>query len=117
MPQAWERIRERGVIEKVFRYGKPFFAVDIGLRTLPPVSDRQKVLFSVVSPKKYFPTAVERNRFRRLITAALQAQSRNPYGFTLVFFPTKKPEMLEFSHFLPQVDTLLRRILKKDHPK
>lgn len=112
MPRFFDRIRERSGVERVFRFGKPFFAEDIGMRALlKDQSTGKKAYFSVVSPKKYFPTAVERNRFRRAISASVRAGVHIPFGYQLVFFPIKKPKRVAFSHFSPQVDTLVGRLM------
>ncbi|MGK2848588.1 MAG: ribonuclease P protein component [Minisyncoccota bacterium] len=88
------RLRKKEDFEKVFRKGKPFFFSEIGCRYLSGVSPL-RVGFSL--SKKFVPTAVQRNRLRRMLSEALTLSlQKNAQTGEIIFFILHKPKKINF---------------------
>lgn len=107
LPSA-HRLRKEEV-EEVFRKGKPFFVMSIGVRYQ---KNQQKITkFAFVCGKKALKGAVERNRFKRLAReAAWSLQKKWPEGYNIVVFAAKRPNMLSRELFDRPLEELFEKI-------
>lgn len=82
---------QKGEVEEVFRKGKPFFVMDIGVRYMKNNQKITKIAF--VCGKKVLNKASHRNRFKRLAREAARAlQKKWPEEYTIVVFAAKTPK-------------------------
>lgn len=103
-----DRLKENKAFQEVFRRGKPFFFGGIGCKALRGL-EKTKIGFSI--SRKIYPRAVDRNRAKRLLAAAVQAHSDVlPTGTYLVFFLGKRPETLSYAAFNRAVGMILRNM-------
>lgn len=88
MLKKGSRLRKKEDFDRVFRSGKPLFFTEIGCRYL---AGPTPVRLGFSLSKKHLPTAVERNRVRRILSEAFfERQSEWPETGDIVFFTTGK---------------------------
>lgn len=107
LPSAHRLCQEE--VEGVFRKGKPFFVMGIGMRY---EKNTQKITkFAFVCGKKALRGAVERNRFKRLAReAARSLQKKWPEGYNIVVFAAKKPEVLTQEVFVEALEKCFEKL-------
>lgn len=107
LPSA-HRLRKEEV-EEVFRKGKPFFVMEIGVRYL---KNQEKITkFAFVCGKKALKGAVERNRFKRLAREAVWSlQKKWPEGYNIVVFAAKRPQSTSLGIFVRPLTELFEKI-------
>ncbi len=100
-----DRLKEHQAFQEVFRRGKPFFFGGIGCRVLFGM-EKTRVGFAIA--RKTYPRAVDRNRVKRLLAAAVRShQGGLPDGAHLVFFLGRRPESLSYATFEHAVGMIL----------
>lgn len=111
------RMRNPLLIQKAFRFGKPFFFGNLGCRILFRSVSGKKIAY--ITPKKVFRLATERNRARRILSEALTAQiGRFPQDAQAVVFFRGKPDPARDSESVQRdVEGILRLITGQDNGK
>lgn len=105
------RLTKKEDFDRVFRSGKPLFFEEIACRYAPNNLSYLRLGFSI--SKKHFPLAVERNRLRRLITAAIEAENFLPSGVDIVFFSIKKQKSANYRQFQGLIEKAFKCINKQ----
>lgn len=102
------RLRKKEDFNRVFRSGKPLFFSEIGCRYLEGASP-VRLGFSL--SKKHLPTAVARNRVRRVLSEAFfERQSEWPETGDIIFFTTSKITRIDISNGRSLVNRLLESL-------
>lgn len=97
-------------IEGVFRRGRPFFVMDIGIRYLK--NQQKDTKFAFICGKKVLNSASKRNRFKRLTREAARAlQKKWPEGYNIVVFAAKAPQRIS----LEETQQALLKAFEKIH--
>ncbi len=104
------RLRKKEDFDRVFRSGKPLFFSEIGCRYLVGTSP-VRLGFSL--SKKHLPTAVARNRVRRVLSEAFfERKSEWPETGDIIFFTTGKLTSIDIGKGRPLVNRLLESLKK-----
>ena len=111
----WKRLKGKQQIAHLFKKGKRFSANRLSLVYLKEAEHPSVCAFSVGVPKRCIPKAVERNRIKRQLRAAVYAflkapDTSIPKGVFMVFFYGKSLEKSTIIH--SNVHQLLRRYCK-----
>ena len=108
LPRAHRMRKEE--VEEVFRRGKPFFVMELGIRYQ---KKNQKISkFAFVCGKKALRGAVERNRFKRLARESVWSlQKKWPKGYNIVVFAAKKPTQLSKEILEQSLERFFEKIL------
>lgn len=87
------RLKKKEDFDRVFREGRAIFFEEIVCRFLEKPSGTFRVGFSL--SKKQLPLAVDRNRFRRVLSALMAAEKKSwPKTLDVVFSLRRKPKTL-----------------------
>jgi len=101
------RLKNPLLFQKAFRYGKPFFFGNIGVRIVFHSGSPRK--FGFIAAKKMFRRAVDRNRVKRLLSEAIfPVRDIFPEDASIVLFLRNRPEILEFGIIRNDIEGLLR---------
>ena len=89
------RLRKKEDFDRVFRSGKPLFFNEIGCRY---ATSEFPLRLGFSLSKKHLPTAVERNRVRRVLSEAFfELRTEWPATGDIVFFTIKKPKKIDMA--------------------
>lgn len=103
------RIRKKEDFDKVFRFGRVVFFEEIACRSLRKMSGDFRLGFSL--SKKHLPRAVDRNRFRRVVSALVaEKKAACPPATDVVFSLRRKPRALSQKACAPAVVYFLKEI-------
>ncbi len=100
-----ERLKSRKIIGRLFTEGKSFIAYPLRAVWMPldnPPADTPPVQLAISVPKRFFKTAVARNRIRRLIREAyrlhkhaiyekIAAGGQGPVALMLIYLAKEPP--------------------------
>lgn len=101
------RLKKREDFKEVYQKGKFLKDATISLKYSKNNLDFSRIGFSIES--KYFKTAVERNRVKRILREIFKEKLQNlKPGFDIVVF-RKKPGKIEFSGASQEIQNLLRK--------
>lgn len=109
------RLKNPLSFQKAFRFGKPFFFGNVGSRVLFRAGKGRKI--GIVSAKKMFRLAVDRNRARRILSEAmLPVLDRFPEDAHIVVFFRSSPESIDILSVKDDMEGLIRTIARSGPP-
>lgn len=102
------RLRKKEDFDRVFQKGKPLFFGEIACRIAPNGLTHFRLGFSFT--KKHLSLAVERNKLRRIISAAFEKAEGEKESVDIVFFTLKKPKKIDSETFRPIAESIIEHI-------
>lgn len=109
------RLRKKEDFDKVFRSGKTLFLREIGCRYL---AGTRPVRLGFSLSAKYLPTAVARNRLRRVLSGAFfERRAEWPETGDIVFFAAKKFPGISMDEARSLVSALMEDLPQKPKNK